>query len=98
MLKQDWAGLNLKKLPISIMRNIEKITPSFLSKHDFFCLSDSAIHPLIELDKKKETPVLRNHFFWTIVAFQIQCAWRWWRRTAKNGAYKKRLELLSARA
>ena len=94
----DWAGLNLKKLPISIMRKIEKKLQAFLSNHEYFCLSDLAIHPLIKLDKKKLTPVLRNYFFWTIVAFQIQCAWRWWRRTAKNGAYKKRLELLSARA
>ena len=54
MLKQDWAGLNLKKLPISIMRKIEKIPPRlFLSKHECFCLSDSAIHPLVKLDKKR---------------------------------------------
>ena len=75
-----------------------KFIISFLSKHDVFCLSDLAIEWKSILDKKKLTPVLRNHFFWTIVAFQTQCAWRWWRRTAKNGAYKKRLELLSARA
>ena len=29
MLKQDWASLNSKKLPISIMRKIEKNSPSF---------------------------------------------------------------------
>ena len=63
MLKQDWAGLNSKKLPISIMRKIEKKSPSFFIKTGMFLLIGFGHSSFNQIGQKKGDPYAKKPLF-----------------------------------